>query len=109
MNGITLTRSKFQVALRLALLWGAPFSLILLGSGLLSGCAMAKPVSVVVEDGSLELQGLGRVSGKRIRYRSGLLEAGEAAATFEGKASGFPADGPAPKPSSTPDTSQPPQ
>lgn len=82
-------------------------ALTVAGLWLLSGCSMAKPVSIVVEDGSLEVQGVGRVSGKRIRYRSGLLEAGEAAATFDGKASGFPATGPAPAP--TPDTSQPPQ
>lgn len=61
----------------------------------LAGCA-SKPVSIVVEKGVLQVDGLGLVSGERIRYRSGLLEAGEAAVTFDGKASGFPTAGPAP-------------
>jgi hypothetical protein len=71
---------------------------VLLGLAALvpTGCSMAKPVSIVVDDGALEVQGVGRVSGKHIRYRSGLLEAGEAGVTFDGKASGFPASGPAP-------------
>lgn len=68
----------------------------------LVGCSMAKPVSIVVDDGSLEVQGVGRVSGKHVRYRSGLLEAGEAGVTFDGKASGFPASGPAPAPKDPP-------
>jgi hypothetical protein len=61
----------------------------------LAGCA-SKPVSIVVEKGVIQVDGLGLVSGERVRYRSGLLEAGEAAVTFDGKASGFPSAGPLP-------------
>jgi hypothetical protein len=68
-------------------------AVLVLAALALAGCA-SKPVSVVVEKGMLQVDGLGLISGERIRYRSGLLEAGEAAVTFEGKASGFPAAGP---------------
>ena len=67
----------------------------------LSGCA-SKPVSIVVDKGLIQIDGVGLVSGERVRYRSGLLEAGEAGVTFDGKASGFPTTGPAPKPEPKP-------
>lgn len=73
------------------------FALAVVGAALLGGCA-SKPISVEVENGLLEIEGVGKVTGDKIRYRSGLLEAGETAATFDGEASGFPAAGPAPTP-----------
>jgi len=83
----------------LVLLWAVLLGLTAVAS---PGCSMAKPVSIVVEKGYLEIEGIGKVQGERIRYRSGLLEAGEAGVTFDGRATGFPASGPAPAPAPAP-------
>lgn len=64
---------------------------LLLMAVLLAGCAMSKPVSLKVQEGGIEIDGLGRIWGKDLRYRSGILEEDEAGVTFEGKASGYAA------------------
>ncbi len=62
--------------------------LVLMSTLALAGCA-SKPVSVVVDKGLIQIDGVGTISGEHIRYRSGLLEEGEAGVTFEGDAKGY--------------------
>lgn len=72
-------------------------TLVLLCGTMLTGCAMDKPVYLEAEEGFLDIELGGstmRMQGKGIKYRSGIITGGEAAASWDGPVSGFPPEGP---------------